>query len=538
MARTTIKDNENNIVDGVIYARYSEGPNQTEASIEGQVRECREYAERNGIRIINVYSDSKHTGTNDNRVEFQKMLRDSKRGGFSVVVVWKIDRFGRNRAEIAQNRALLKLSGAKVVSAKEYIPDSPEGIILESVLEGMAEYYSANLAQNIKRGLTENALHCKSNGAGQSLGYVVGADKRFEIEPNEAAIVRMIFQKFDEGTKIADIWRELVASGIKTKRGKDFTQHGISRILSNRAYIGEYRYADIVTPGGMPRIIDDELFNRVQERRASRKKVPASRRSNSDVDFLLTGKVFCGYCKGTIRGMSGTGKSGNKFYYYACHNKIYKHANCNKKNVKKDWLETEVTRLTAENILTDEIIEYIADKVVEIQKAEQEDKSMLRYYEQQLRETKSALNNIVKAIEAGLITATTKTRLFELEEQKATLEGEIEREKIIAPIINKEQVIFFLKRFRGGDINDKDYQRQIIEAFVNKALLYDDKIIITYNISNDSNELSAEIVENAAFAAECECSSLLSSSPPFIEKTNTTIFFVGGIFGIVTTLHY
>jgi hypothetical protein len=191
-------------------------------------------------------------------------------------------------------------------------------------------------------------------------------------------------------------------------------------------------------------------------------------------------------------------------------------------------LETEVTRLTAENILTDEIIEYIADKVVEIQKAEQEDKSMLRYYEQQLRETKSALNNIVKAIEAGLITATTKTRLFELEEQKATLEGEIEREKIIAPIINKEQVIFFLKRFR----------RQIIEAFVNKALLYDDKIIITYNISNDSNELSAEIVENAAFAAECECSSLLSSSPPFIEKTNTTIFFVGGIFGIVTTLHY
>jgi len=450
MARAAKQDSNSEIINGVIYARYSEGPNQTEASIEGQVRECKEYAKRNGIRIINVYSDSKHTGTNDNRAEFQKMLRDSRRGGFSVVVVWKIDRFGRNRAEMAQNKALLKLQGVKVVSAKEYIPDSPEGIILESVLEGMAEYYSANLSQNIKRGMKENALHCKSNGSGKSLGYIVDKDGYFEIEPNEATIVKTIFQKYDEGMKIADIWREIVASGAKTKRGKDFTQYGISRVLSNRAYIGEYRYGDIVTPGGMPRIIDDDLFNRVQERRALS---------------------------------------------------------------KKEWLETEVTRITRDDILNKETIEFIADRVVEIQRQEQEDKSILRYYEQQLRDTQSAINNIMKAIEAGIITSSTKSRLFELEEQKSIIEGEIEREKIITPVIEKEQVIFSLERFFGGDINNKEYQRNIIDMFVNKVILYDNKIIITYNISSQ-NEISVDVVEQAAFAALDECSSKLSLAPP------------------------
>lgn len=518
MARAAKQDNNSEIIDGVIYARYSEGPNQTEASIEGQVRECKEYAKRNGIRIINVYSDSKHTGTNDNRAEFQKMLRDSRRGGFSVVVVWKIDRFGRNRAEMAQNKALLKLQGVKVVSAKEYIPDSPEGIILESVLEGMAEYYSANLSQNIKRGMKENALHCKSNGSGKSLGYIVDKDGYFEIEPNEATIVKTIFQKYDEGMKIADIWREIVASGAKTKRGKDFTQYGISRVLSNRAYIGEYRYGDIVTPGGMPRIIDDDLFNRVQERRALSKKETPHRRSSSPADFLLTGKVYCGHCKSSMRGDSGTSKNGNSFYFYTCHGKRYKHNGCKKKNVRKEWLETEVTRLTVENILNDEVISFIADRVVKIQKEEQENKSMLHYYEQQLRDTQSAINNIMKAIEAGIITSTTKSRLFELEEQKSVIEGEIEKEKIIMPVIDKHQVIYFLERFIGGDISNKEYQRKIIELFVNKVVLYDDKIIITYNISNDKNELSAEIVENAAFEAETSSLSGVRLSSPHLHQ--------------------
>lgn len=525
--------NDDKLITGYIYARYSPGPQQTEASIEGQVRECKEYADRNGIRVINVYSDSKQTGRNDKRAGFQKMLRDCKRGGVSVVLVWKLDRFGRNRAEIAQNRALLKLSGVKVVSAMEHIPETPEGIILESVLEGMAEYYSANLAENVKRGLKENALQCKANGAGQSLGYVVGDDRRYKIEPSEAAIVKRIFTEYDDGAKIADIWRGLVAAGVKTKRNKEFTQYAISRILSNRAYIGEYRYGDIVTPGGMPRIIDDDLFERVQARRGTSQGKTARRSTSTDVDFLLTGKCFCGCCKGSMRGTCGTGKSGRRFYYYACHNKIYKHVACNKKNVNKDWLEGEVVRLTAEYILNDDVIDYIADKVIEVQAADLADKSMLRYYENELKDTQRALNNLVKAIEDGLVTSTTKARLFELEERKAALEIQIEKEKIQYPALDKMQIVYFLHRFKGGAVDDKDYQRQIIDLFVNKVIVYEDKIIITYNISGEHNELTADIVENAADTASSECSTKCTSSPPFVEKSNTVaIFFVGGLFGI------
>lgn len=211
--------------------------------------------------------------------------------------------------------------------------------------------------------------------------------------------------------------------------------------------------------------------------------------------------------------MSGTSKTGRKFYYYACHDKIFKHNKCTKKNVKKEWLETEVTRITRDDILNKETIEFIADRVVEIQRQEQEDKSMLHYYEQQLRDTQSAINNIMKAIEAGIITSSTKSRLFELEEQKSIIEGEIEKEKIITPVIEKEQVIFSLERFFGGDINNKEYQRNIIDMFVNKVILYDDKIIITYNISSQ-NEISVDVVEQAAFAALDECSSKLSLAPP------------------------
>lgn len=521
------------LITGFIYARYSPGPQQTEASIEGQVRECKEYADRNGIRIINVYSDSKQTGRNSDRAGFQQMLRDCKRGGVSVVLVWKIDRFGRNRAEIAQNRALLKLSGVKVVSVMEHIPDTPEGIILESVLEGMAEYYSANLAENVKRGLKENALQCKANGAGHSLGYIVGNDKRYKIEPNEAAIVKRIFTEYDSGAKIADIWRGLVREGIKTKRGKEFTQYGVARILCNRAYIGEYRYGDIVTPGGMPQIIDADLFERVQLRRNAGKSKPTRRSTSTNVDFLLTGKCVCGCCKSTMRGTCGTGKGGRRFYYYTCHNRQYKHGNCTKKPVRKEWLEQEVTRLTAEYILTDEIIDFIADNVVKIQAAEQADKSMRRYYESELTDTKRALNNLVKAIEDGFATETTKNRLFELEERKAALEISIEKEKIQYPPLDKMQVVYFLHKFKGGVVDDTEYQRQIIDTFVNTVIVYDDRITITYNISGDHNEISADIIESASEQADEKCSYKLSSAPPFKQKSNTAVFFfVCGLFGL------
>lgn len=503
------------MTNAVIYARYSPGPNQTDQSIEGQIHECTRFCEDNDLRIVGTYIDRKQTGRNDNRADFQKMLRDSSRHGFSTVVVWKIDRFGRNREEIAKNKAVLRMNGVRVLSAKEHIPDGPEGIILESVLEGLAEYYSANLSQNIKRGMRESALKCQFNGSGLSTGYTVDADHKYRIDPDGAAVVRTIFEMYDGGKKIADILRYLQQSNIKTMRGKEYTHYGISRILRNRVYIGEYHWHDIVVPGGVPQIIDNDLFDRVQKRLEVNKHAPAARRG--DVDFLLTSKLICGNCKSTMIGDCGTGKNGARWYYYTCRAKKTKSSKCRKKSVPKEALEREVTALTAAYVLRDDVIDYIADKVVEIQKSEHDDKSMLRYFESQLKDTNKAIANIMRAIEAGIITETTRSRLEELEDTKRDLETEIIKEKVARPTIEREQVIFFLEKFRGGNVDDKEYQRKIIDTFVHKVILYDDKITITYNYSTDSTknaENTVESIESAASAAECKCSNKPSSSPP------------------------
>ena len=154
---------------GVIYARYSPGPRQTDQSIEGQVADCKYYAEENGIDIIEVYADRKVSGKSVvGRDEFQRMLRDAERGLFDCVLVWKIDRFGRDRQDIALGKLTLKRAGVKLLYAKESVPEGPEGIILESVLEGLAEYYSADLRQKVIRGMKETAK--KGQYCGQPLG--------------------------------------------------------------------------------------------------------------------------------------------------------------------------------------------------------------------------------------------------------------------------------------------------------------------------------------------------------------------------------
>lgn len=474
----------------VIYARYSHGPNQTDQSIEGQLRDCKEYAQRNDITIVGEYIDRSVSGKTDNRAEFQRMLKDSSRKIFDAVLVWKIDRFGRNREEIAVNKVRLRKNGVQVLYAKEHIPDGPEGIILESLLEGLAEYYSANLAQNIKRGLRESALKGLHVGGWLPLGYRVDSDHRYYVDDAEADIVRLIFGMLDEGYRRSEILDELNARGIKTVTGRNYTITGLTRVLRNRQYVGEYRAQGMVIPGGMPQIVDTDLFDRVQHKLDCIVKTKA--RPKYDVEFLLTGKLFCGNCGANMTGDSGTGKSGRRWYYYTCLEHKRQHG-CRKKSVGKDWLERLVVRLTKQHVLRDDTITYIADKAAEIQRKRQEDKSMLRYYEQDLNKTEAALKNILKAIEQGIFTASTKLRLEELEERAQRLREEIEREKIALPTITSEEIQYFLNQFKRGQAEDKNYQKQLISTFVRSVTLYDDKLIITYNYSGDSNTLNVKI---------------------------------------------
>ena len=166
----------------VIYARYS-SDNQREESIEGQIRECTAYAEKNGITIVKHYIDRAISAKTDNRPQFQQMIKDSDKKLFDIVLVWKLDRFARNRYDSARYKTQLKKNGVKLMSATEIISDGPEGIILESVLEGYAEYYSADLAEKVVRGQTENILKGRCNGGRGTFGYTLDSERKFHIDP-------------------------------------------------------------------------------------------------------------------------------------------------------------------------------------------------------------------------------------------------------------------------------------------------------------------------------------------------------------------
>ena len=297
----------------VIYARYSSG-NQREESIEGQLRECTAYCQKNEITIVRTYIDRALSAKTDNRPDFQRMIKNSAKGLFDVVPVWKLDRFVRNRYDSARYKAQLKKYGAKVLSATENISEGPEGIILESLLEGMAEYYSAELAEKVIRGHTENALKCKYNGGTPTFGYTTDSDRHYQIGPRTAPVVLEMFTRYDNGATMKEIRDYLNDTGIKTVRGKAIDLNFVAAILHNRKFLGEYKYREIVIPNGIPVIVPQDLFDRVQNKLAKNKKAPA--RHKAEDDYLLTTKLFCGTCGAMMVGESGTSSTNRKYHYY------------------------------------------------------------------------------------------------------------------------------------------------------------------------------------------------------------------------------
>lgn len=275
-------------INAVIYARYS-SHNQREESIEGQLKVCYEYARQNNINIIREYIDRERTGTNDNREQFQKMIADSNKHCFQVVLCYQFDRFARNRYDSATNKNKLKKNGVRVISARENISEDASGILMESVLEGMAEYYSVELSQKVKRGMGINAEKGLYNGGIIPLGLKVDKDKHYQIDEDTAPIVRKIFEMYSSGSTIAQIKQYLETKGLKYSSCK------IRTVLGNKKYIGIYTYNGKETPNVIPQIIDNELFEDIQ------KKLERNRKSRSRLktktEYILTTKLFCGNCK-------------------------------------------------------------------------------------------------------------------------------------------------------------------------------------------------------------------------------------------------
>ena len=474
---------------GVIYARYS-SDNQREESIEGQLRECGEFARRKGITILHSYIDRAFSAKTDHRPQFQQMIKDSAKGLFDVVLVWKLDRFARNRYDSARYKAALKKNGVKVVSAKENISENPEGILMESLLEGMAEYYSADLAEKVVRGMTENALKCKYNGGGLPVGYLIDKDQFFQLDPVTAPVVLEAFTLYANGLTIKQVVDVLNQKGIRTSRGKPLSINSVTRMLKNRRYLGEYQYRDILTPGGIPAIVPPELFERVQSRLEKNKKAPA--RFKAEDAYLLTTKLYCGHCGAYMTGEAGTSQTEKVHHYYKCYGR--RKGNCKKKNVRKGWIESLVIQETRKMLEDDSLMEYLADLLFEAQSREN---LLLPSLKQQLAETEKAIENMLNAIQAGIFTPSTKQRLDELEETKSNLGIQILQEEMQRPVFTRKQILFGLHRYRKLDMDKLEHRQSLIDTFVNAIFLYDDKLVLTFNYKDGTKTVSLKDLERS-----------------------------------------
>lgn len=478
------------MLNAVIYARYS-SDSQREESIDGQLRECKAFAEKNGMTVLRNYIDRAFSAKTDNRPEFQNMVKDSSKHLFDVVIVWKLDRFARNRYDSAKYKATLRKNGAKVVSATEVISEGSEGILLESLLEGYAEYYSADLAEKVIRGRTDNALKCKFNGGTIPIGYIINDERYFQFDPITAPLVLEAFALYDKGATMSELVKILKDKGLKTTKGSGISINVINRLLKNRRYIGEYQYREILNPEGIPVIVPKDLFDRVQERMAKNKKAPA--RYKAEDNYLLTTKLFCGKCGAYMVGESGTSHSMKVHHYYKCVTAKNKKG-CDKKTVKKDWIEDLVIEQTMKMVFNDTLIDAIAESVINLLNQES---NALPLLQQQLVETNRGIQNLLNAIQQGILTSSTKQRLDELEAAKSDLEVRILQEKMVKPTLTKEQLIFWLSRFRKLDVTQNDQRQRLIDTFVNAIYLYDDKIVFIFNYKDGSKTITFDQVNGS-----------------------------------------
>lgn len=482
--------------NAVIYARYSSHA-QRDVSIEQQEKAVREYCSAQGLDVLRVYADRAMTGTNDKRPQFQRMISDADRGDFDYIVVYTLDRFARDRYDSAIYKRELKKRGVRVLSAMESINDDPTGILMESVLEGLAEYYSAELSRKINRGMADNAERCMVNGA-LPYGYKRGEDGRYQIIEAEAAIVREIFRRVAEGEQITAIWRDLNRRGIPNKRGGEWSNSSFNVLLRNERYKGVYIYKDVRIDGGIPRIIDDELFDAVQVRLAERKRGGTGRRQTNDL-YLLTGKLYCGECGAAMVGVSGSGRSAT-YSYYKCRGHIADASSCGLKPISKDAAEEAIAAAIKKYALTDDAINWIADAAVLSQMDSSEPPEM-EIIKAQLAENKKASANIVRAIEAGAFSMTLQTRLTELEastlelnEKLLTMESQRRR------IIPRGVIVDWLRQFRDGDVKDKSYQAAIIDSFLIRATLYGDRWEIDIRLDNKKTVRIKESLSHQSFS--------------------------------------
>ena len=508
---------------GVEYLRYSSS-SQTEQSIEGQRDDCDRYAAAHNIEIVERYIDRAERGGKETRESFQRMIADAKKGKFDVVLVWKYDRFYREEYHSLMYENKLADYGVKLVSVLEPVPEGAVGTVTKGMLRVIAQFYTDDLREKVERGMRKTAEKGNYPGGSLPLGYKSAGGKKerkIVIDEETAPLAKKAFEMYADGKSKTEIAHVLTLMGGRSRSGGDFQPRSLSRMFTNEKYIGVYSYdGKYRQEGAIPALIDRETWDRAQARAVAAHAAPAT--SKARVNYLLSMKLYCGYCGALMAGESGTSKSGDVHYYYKCSTRK-RFGTCHKETVRKGEIEQLVAR-TVKAQLTDEFIAELSAEVVRQARSETAGRGRLQI-EAGIREQEKRIQNLTGAIAAAGYSEAILAALKAAEEEKKRLGQELAFDEAIKKATRSvEAVVAFLMKFRGGDLEDPKYLRALFDVFVQKVVLWDDRIRIFLSTAEEPVEIPAEAL----------CSDFGASGAPNIANTNPValVFFLCGTFGI------
>ena len=486
------------MINVVAYARFSSDNQRTE-SIDAQIRAIHDYCDKNGYNLVKVYKDEAISGTStEDREQFLQMINDSKNKNFNYVVVHKFDRFARNRYDHALYEKKLENNGVKLLSVMEQLNDSPESVILKSVLTGMNEYYSLNLAREVRKGQKENALKCVHNGGIPPLGYDLNDDNTYKVNEDEAKSVKLIYKMYLDGRGYATIADELNALGFTNKLGQSFKKTSIRDTLLNEKYTGTFIFGkkdkkgkltgkELRVENGIPAIISKEIFEQVQFKIKNRQHRKTNGRSTAKSTYLLTGLCICGECGGTFSGgyRSVDRVSRNVHYGYLCRQRKDKVNNCKNKAIKKEELETMVINAVKTYIFQERQIEIITNKVWDYIKnnLEHSEKGLVEI-NSKIKSLENKNNKLIDMNLDGLISEIEfKNKKREIDFAISELVSEKSKYSFNSDFMDKNKIKNHLIEL-GKNLNSKDdlLIKNILGTFIQEIIVYNDKITINLRL--------------------------------------------------------
>ena len=424
----------------VIYARYSSDM-QREESIDAQVRACTYYARQYQYEIVHVYADRAQSGKRTkNREQFLQMIADASDGGFEVILVHKLNRFGRNTLEVLEYKNSLEDMGIELISVTERLESTPEGKLMLIIIAGMNEFYSDNLSQEVMKGLKENAYQCKFTGGVPALGYKVDPEsKKLIIDEREAPIVQLIFRRYSNGWSYNMIIDELTRLGYHTKYGKPFGKNSLFELLRNEKYIGVYTFnraakrkrdgtrnyhatkdpSEIIRiPGGCPALIDKETFEKVQNIMSENRKM--SLQQHGQKVYILSGKLFCTNCGARMYGNCKTTR-GKTHFYYVCSNSWRKHK-CTSRHIPAEELEDEIIEMLQTLICSPEFLQKVSQQLQnDAQKNQEITRKQRESAAKRLQSINFKIKNLLNLVSQGIDFEEVAETLSTLKQEKETL---------------------------------------------------------------------------------------------------------------------